>query len=96
MAHTFLAKFKIHPEKKDAFLEAVAKMEKAVADNEPDALIYKFYKLREPNSYAALESFTNEAADEAHQNTAHFKEIAPALIECIDGGWEREYLDTID
>lgn len=95
MAHTFLAKFKIFPEKEQEFLDAVEKMEKAVADNEPDALIYKFYKLRAPNAYAALESFATEAADEAHQNSPHFKEIAPALIECIDGGWEREYLDDV-
>lgn len=95
MPHTFLAKFKIHPEKEAAFLAAVEKMEKAVAENEPDALIYKFYKLREPNAYAAMESFKDEAADEAHQNSPHFKEIAPALIECIDGGWEREYLDDL-
>ena len=96
MAHTFLAKFKIFPDKEKEFLEAVAEMERAVAENEPDALLYKFYKLRAPNAYAALESFTDEAADEAHQNSAHFKEIAPKLIECIDGGWEREYLDPID
>ena len=96
MAHTFLAKFKIFPEKEKAFLAAVAKMERAVAENEPDALIYKFYKLRAPNAYAALESFKDEAADEAHQNSAHFKEIAPTLIECIDGGWEREYLDPVE
>lgn len=95
MAHTFLAKFKVHPDKEGQFLAAAERLEKAVADNEPDALIYKFYRLREPNTFAALESFATEAGDEAHQASAHFKELAPALIECIDGGWTREYLDPL-
>ncbi len=95
MAHTFIARFKIFPEKEAQFLAACERMEKAVAANEPDALGYKFYRLREPNMFAAFEAFTDEAADEAHQNSDHFKEIAPTLIECIDGGWEREFLDPL-
>lgn len=95
MACTFLAKFKIFPEKEQAFLEACEAMEKAVAANEPDALTYKFFRLREENSFAVLESFADEAAEEAHQNSAHFKEIGPKMIDCIDGGWTREYLDPL-
>ena len=95
MAHTFIARMKIHPEKEAQFIEACEKMQKAVAENEPDALIYQFFRLREPHSFAVIESFRTDAADEAHQASAHFKEIAPAMIECIDGGWEREYLDPL-
>lgn len=95
MAHTFIARMKIFPEKTADFIEACQKMEKAVEENEADALIYRFYKLREPNGFAVIESFRTQAADEAHQQSAHFKEIAPTLIECIDGGWEREYLDPL-
>ena len=95
MTHTFIARFRIVPEKESAFLAAAARLEKAVAEHEPAALLYRFFRLREENAFAVLESFRNEAADEAHQNTAHFKEIAPMLIDCIDGGWEREYLDPL-
>ncbi len=95
MTHTFIARMKIFPEKEAQYLEACERMEKAVAENEPGALIYKFYRLREPNSFAVIESFKDEAADEAHQASDHFKEIAPLMIECIDGGWSREYLDPL-
>ncbi|WP_425407889.1 putative quinol monooxygenase [Hyphococcus sp.] len=95
MAHTFVARMKVFPEKQAQFIDACERMEKAVKENEPDALIYQFFRLREPNAFAVIESFKTEAADEAHQQSAHFKEIAPSMIECIDGGWEREYLDPL-
>lgn len=95
MAFTFIARMKIFPDKEAQFIDACERMEKAVAEHEPDALIYKFYRLREPHSFAVIESFRTEAGDQAHQETRHFKEIAPAMIECIDGGWQREFLDPL-
>ena len=95
MAFTFIAKMKVHPDKEAQFIDACERMEKAVAEHEPDALYYRFYRLREPHAFAVIESFASEAADEAHQASDHFKEIAPAMIECIDGGWTREFLDPL-
>ena len=95
MAHTFIARMKVFPEKEAQFIKACERMEESVREHEPDALYYKFYRLREPHAFAVIESFKNEAADEAHQQTDHFKEIAPAMIECLDGGYEREYLDPL-
>jgi quinol monooxygenase YgiN len=95
MSFTFLARMKVFPNKESEFVAACEKMEKAVAENEPDALIYKFFRLREPNSFAVIESFKTEAADAAHQASAHFKAIAPGMIECINGGWTREFLDPL-
>lgn len=95
MTHTFIARMKVFPEKEAQFIDACERMEKAVAANEPDALIYQFFRLREANTFAVIESFASEAADEAHQATDHFKTIAQDMIPCIDGGWTREYLDPL-
>ena len=95
MALTFIARMKIFPEKEAQFIDSCERMEKAVSENEDGALLYRFYRLREPNRFAVIESFRDEAAEEAHQASEHFKEIAPVMIECIDGGWEREYLDPL-
>lgn len=95
MTHTFIAKMKIHPDKEKQFIAACEAMEKAVAAKEKGALLYKFYRLREPNAFAVIESFVDEEADAAHQASQHFKEIAPGMIECINGGWTREYLDPL-
>ncbi|MGF1544921.1 MAG: putative quinol monooxygenase [Parvularculaceae bacterium] len=86
---------KVHPDKEDAFVELCERMEKAVAEHEPETLHYKFYRLREPHAFAVIESFKDEAADEAHQQAPHFKEIAPGMIDCLDGGYVREYLDPL-
>lgn len=95
MAYTFIARMKIHPDREAKFIDACERMQAAVAANEPGALIYQFYRLREPYAYAVIESFKTEADDAAHQQAPHFKEIAPGMIECIDGGWEREFLDPL-
>ena len=55
MAFTFIARMKIFPEKKDQFIKACEKLEKAVEENEAGCLYYKFYKLREENAYAVIE-----------------------------------------
>ena len=96
MAFTFIARMKIHPEKRDTFVEACQELEKATLKNEEGCLYYKFYKLRDENSYAVIESFENEELDEAHQQTQHFKDIVPKLMECLDGTYVREFLDPLD
>ena len=95
MAFTFIARMKILPEKKDQFIMACEKLEKAVQENEKGCLYYKFYKLREENAYAVIESFETEEMDEEHQQTQHFKDIVPDLLECLDGTYTREFLDPL-
>ena len=94
--HTFLARMKIKPEKEQEFLGLVKQLTAAVHANEPDVLHYEFFKLKDEElGYAVFESFVSEEADEAHQKTPHFNEIAPALIDCIDGKYVREYLEHL-
>lgn len=95
MTCTFIARMKIFPDKEAQFIDACERMEAAVAAHEPNTLIYKFYRLRAPNAFAVIESFKSETDDEAHQQAAHFLEIVPDMMECIDGGYEREYLDPL-
>ena len=95
MAFTFIARMKIFPEKKDQFIKACEKLEKAVEENEEGCLYYKFYILREEYTYAVIESFETEEMDEEHQQTQHFKDIVPDLLECLDGTYTREFLDPL-
>ncbi len=94
---TFLSRMNIKPEKQKEFCQLVEKLTAAVHANEPETLAYQFYKLRDqPLGYAVFESFVNEAAEEHHLNTPHFKQLATPMIECLDGAYVREYLDPID
>jgi quinol monooxygenase YgiN len=54
---------------------------------------FEFFKLREPRRYAVLESFATEEEEHAHMNSPWLAEHVPAIVDCVDGTWEREYLD---
>lgn len=92
---TFLSHFKIKPDAEKAFIELAKELQDATLANEKDCLQYRFYKMREPHKFAVFESFASEEADHAHQQTDHFKRIGPAMIDCIDGTYERIYLDPL-
>ncbi len=94
---TFLARMKVKADKEEEFKRLAAILTEKVHALEPETLNYQFFKLRdEPLSYAVYEQFASEAAEEAHRNTAHFSELAPDLIDCIDGTYVREFLDPMD
>ena len=93
---TFLARMKVKEGKEEDFVRLARKLTDQVMQNEPETLNYEFFKLRdEPRGYAVYEQFASEAAEEAHRNTPHFHELAPDLIECLDGPYVREYLDPL-
>ena len=91
MPTTFLSRFKIKPGAEAEFVELIDAME-ANAAKEADTLQYKFYRLEEPNAFAVFESFTDEAADLAHQQNPASAPIIARMIDCIDGTYHREYL----
>ena len=94
---TFLARMKIKEGKEAEFISLAKALTEKVHEMEPETTAYQFFKLRdELRGYAVYEQFFNEEAEEAHRNTAHFAEIAPDLIECIDGTYVREFLDPLE
>ncbi|HEY8351518.1 MAG TPA: antibiotic biosynthesis monooxygenase [Sphingomonadales bacterium] len=95
MTVTFISRMKVFPEKEALFRDLCRQMEEAVRQNEPDTLYFRFYRLDGEHRYAVIESFKNEAAEEAHLSSPHFKAIGPDMIACLDGGYEREYLHPL-
>lgn len=94
---TFLAKMTVKEGREEDFVRLAKALTEKVHESEPETLAYEFYKLRdEERGYAVYEKFSSEEAEQAHQNTPHFAEIAPDLIDCIDGTYVRTYLDPLD
>ncbi len=94
---TFLAKMKVKEGREADFVRLANALTEQVRANEPETLAYEFYKLRdEERGYAVYEKFTSEEAEQAHQNTPYFAELAPDLIDCLDGTYVRTYLDPLD
>ncbi len=96
MAITFIARMTVKPEKEADFIRICLALREKVHANEPGTLAYDYYKLREPNRYAVLESFTDEAAEEVHLNQDYFKAVLDDIMDCLDGTYVREYLDPME
>ncbi|MEO1247418.1 MAG: antibiotic biosynthesis monooxygenase [Pseudomonadota bacterium] len=94
---TFLAKMKVKEGREEDFVRLAKTLTEKVRANESDTLAYEFFKLRdEERGYAVYEQFSSEDAEQAHQNTPYFAELAPDLIDCLDGTYIRTYLDPLD
>ncbi len=94
---TFLARMKVKAGMEANFIRLANDLTDKVRAHEPDTIAYEFYRLRDdPGSFAVYEQFSTEQAEELHRNTDYFLELAPALIECLDGDYVREYLDPLE
>lgn len=94
---TFIARMQVKPGKEADFESLARRLTEKVRAEEPGCVGYEFFRLPDTErGYAVYESFVDEAAEEAHRDTPHFHELAPGLIECIDGEYVREYLDHLD
>lgn len=95
---SFIARMTVKQGREPEFIGYCRALEEKVSENEPDTLYYRFFKLREARTYAVVESFTDEAAEDKHMNSAYLAEISPSLLDCLDGdpGYVREYLDPIE
>lgn len=92
---TFIARMTCRPEKRDEFIRLCRMLEEYSRANEPDTLCYQFFKLRDENRYAVLESFRDAAAEHLHMNSKILAETAPKISACLTGNWEREYFDEL-
>ena len=92
---TFIARMTVKEGREQEFIAACRELERYVREQEPEVLLYEFFRLREPRRYAVLESFPDEATEHRHMSSAKLAEIAPRISACLIGTWEREYLDPI-
>jgi autoinducer 2-degrading protein len=86
----------VKPEKRPEFIRLCRQLEEHVKANEAGVLAYEFFKLREANRYAVLESFADEAAEHSHMNSPMLGAVAPKISACLIGTWEREYFDGLE
>ena len=93
---TFIARMTVKPGREADFVSLCKQLEHHVRAEEPDVLQYEFFKLREPNRYAILESFPDEATEHRHMSSAMLAQTGPKISECLDGTWVREYFDPIE
>jgi len=93
---TFVSRMTCKAGREKEFIGYCRQLEDYVKANEPDTLLFEFFRLREPLRYAVLESFPDEAAEHRHMHSKFLAEVAPKLVDCLDGTWAREYLDPLE
>ena len=91
---TFLSRMTVKAGREADYERLVKQLTEITRASEPDCIYYEFFKLREPRRYAVLESFATEEAEHAHLNSQAFKDLAPGILDCLDGTYVREYLDV--
>lgn len=84
-------------EGKNAEFEAVfGELAAQVRANEPGNLFYTLTRSRaNPQIYRVLESYTDQAALDAHGKTDYFRAAGPKLAPCLVAAPEIEYLDAV-
>lgn len=92
---TFIARMTVKPGRDAEFIRYCRELESHVREHEPEVLAYEFFRLRQPNRYAVLECFRDEASEHRHMSSAKLAELAPKIAACLDGTWVREYFDPL-
>jgi len=95
MAYSFLSRFRVKSDRDADFVKLCREME-SVVHLEPGTLSFKFFRLEEPGMFAVYESFVDETADKAHQETDHGRPIIAKMLECMDGTYHREMLYDLE
>jgi quinol monooxygenase YgiN len=87
----------VREDKADEFAAAVTQLERDVAANEPDCLLYRFARDRkDPGIYRSLEIFRDQAAIDFHIAQDHFRTGVRAMRACLaDTPSTVEFMDTL-
>jgi len=93
---TFIARMTVKPGREAEFIACCREIEDHVRQHETGVAAYEFFRLREPQRYAVLESFADEASEHRHMTSARLAEIGPRISACLDGTWVREYFDPLE
>ena len=93
-------KIQIRPDRRDVWLERIAKYTAAVRDEPGNPSFDVYESVDSPNEFSIVEGFASKEAGDAHVRTDHFKDFlvwfptvigtAPQIINTeVPDGWSR-------
>lgn len=78
------------------FEAAFTELAAAVRANEPGNEFYSVFQCKDnPQQYKVLERYVDQAALQAHRDSAHFKASGPSLAPCMAAAPDVEILDAV-
>lgn len=81
------------PEKRAEFVSLVTELRKQVLLHEPDTLSYEFLQGPTPEEFVFFECFTDQAAQQRHQNQPYHVAMSQAGWACLDGEPVIEFME---
>lgn len=90
---TFIARMTVKEGRDAEFLALMNELADYVKTHEPGTVQYQMFRLREPQRFAVIEGFADEAAAAVHAASAKLQELVPRISDCLIGSWEIEHLD---
>lgn len=92
---TVIARFKIADGKVDEFKTVMGNLAEQVLGNEDGCEMYQLTSCKEPGNFVLVERYADKAALQAHGETEHFKNSGGALVACLDGAPQLEFLRDV-
>ena len=74
---------RVKPEKRGDFLELIRGLVGNIRAHEPDTLVYEVLQGADENEFVFFECFTDEAAQQRHQQMPYHVAMSPAGYACL-------------
>ena len=84
---------RIKPEKLAEFIGLVRELRQQVLANEPDTLVFEILQGPQPEELVFFECFTDQAAQQRHQNQPYHLAMSQAGWACLDGDPVIEFME---
>lgn len=91
MSFSFISRFEVAPEREADFIAAARSME-IFARSADNIGLFKFFRGEKAHSYVVIESFSDEKASAAFDETAECKPLVITMVSAMIGSHERELL----
>lgn len=83
MIRSIVATVTVKPESLPAFESLARELVAAVNADEPGCLLYTLNRGDDPSTWMFIERYADEAAVQAHRESAHFRRLRPAMNEYL-------------
>jgi quinol monooxygenase YgiN len=74
---------RVKPEKRAEFLRLMTELRRNVREHEPDTLVFEILAGADENEFVFFECFSDEAAQQRHQDMPYHVAISPAGYACL-------------
>ena len=86
---------RVKPEKREEFVGLIHGLVTNIRANEPDTLVYEVLQGADENEFVFFECFTDEAAQQRHQQMPYHVAMSPAGYACLAEDPHIEFLKPV-